>query len=282
MSGLKAAMAREEGEAGFSVIAQIKTVYDKKTLQGTYGEYSVQNIIAQDIEDNSVSCQFGLSKMFLDKDAVGSIFTFKNCKKKSYKSTKTGAMVPNFECKEFSEGASEVKAAVAAQVARHQAAPTVYPSAPKVDWDKKDLMIARESALKSAATIISAQIQASLVNKDINMIEYSMRMAEFFVKFIYDGVTKAPVETEEIEVKEDLDKKLSIIKTIQAAQTRYGLNITNILEIVKNKFGLEVDLLQDLSCGQLNELLVIIINTKALKKEEPKVDKEDITDDSLL
>jgi len=285
MNSLKEAIAREDGESGFSVIAQVKNVYDKQTRQGNYGEYTTQNIIVQDVEDNSVTCQIGLTKSFVDEGAKGSIFTFKSCKKRSYKN-KAGAIVPNIDCKELALGVGEAKAEATDKPKPLPSA--LLPSAPKVDWDKKDLMIARESALKSAATIISAQIQASLVDKDINMLEYAVRMSDFFVSFIYDGKVKKPQEGTEAENAKahDLEKRLAIIKTIQAAQTRYGLNIEAVMEVVNNKFGREnkVELLQELDCEQLNEILIELINTKALKKEtkqEPAPEAEQ-TDDSLF
>ncbi|MDD5355093.1 MAG: hypothetical protein PHY56_00925 [Candidatus Omnitrophica bacterium] len=267
MVNLKEAFKREDGESGFDVLAQIKAVFKPK--EGKYGES--QAIVVQDLEDSKASCYMYLNKDFLTEGDKGSVFTFHKCKKSSYE--KDGETKPSFNCHGgWSNGKAETheKPGAKEPVATSEPLPTAAVvvdenKMTKGEWQKKDLLMARESVMKSATAIVAAQVAAGFVSKELDLMEYACRMADFFENYVYNGYKPkeepAPVEPNSLE----MEKRLAVIRMIQTAQNKYEIPLEEIMRFAVDKFGY-FENLQDLDSDKLNKLLADIIDEKVLHR----------------
>ena len=270
---LKEVLKMNDGVKGLEVTAVIMKVFEPKSHpEGKFGPWKSQMVIVRDIMDSKSQCIVSLKKGFLGDDAKGSVYVFTNCERDSYEKEDNEGVTKKYD---------KINCNGEAVVAKKEQKTTVDnphntsggPTVKAVDWDKKELIIARESVLKSATAIVAAQIQAGTLQKDIDIMEYSCRMADFFENFIYNGYNKiaeAKEIKEEID-KSELDKRLAIIKHIQSAQTRYTMPLEEVMALACKVAKKQVETLQEVSCEGLEEMLKIIIDTKVLKKEPASV-----------
>lgn len=266
MVNLKEAFKREDGESGFDVLAQVKAVFKPK--EGKYGES--QAVIVQDLEDGKASCYMYLNKDFLTEADKGSVFTFHKCKKSSYE--KDGETKPSFNCHGgWSSGKAEEHDKPKAVAVKEET--QVQVSEPAVDenkmtkgeWQKKDLLMARESVMKSATAIVAAQVAAGFVSKELDLMEYACRMADFFENYVYNGYKPKEEAKPEEPNNLEMEKRLATIRMIQTAQNKYEIPLEEILRFAVDSFGY-FENLQDLHSDKLNKLLADIIDEKVLHR----------------
>jgi len=296
------ALELDNGIKGIEVTGVVKRVFEIKPMTGPNGPWKTQNVVFMDSIDNSITVMVSLRKGFLADTDKGAVITLPDCERGSYPKTNKSdgsiETVNKLDCKGIPKRGGGGGTAVATPPSPGMAQKPTPPPVPgtikpNVDWDKKDLLIARESAFKSAATIIAAQIQVGAIAQGIDIMEYAARMSDFFVQVIYGGYVKKEPEVAKVTetTEEEMEKRYSIIKMLQTSQSRYNVSLEEIMTIANERFSKEcgaITELQQLNHDKLEMLLKEIVDTKALHKKvkEPVKTVDDVNkelaDETLL
>jgi len=254
-------LTMQDDISGIELTAKVKKALQPKTFEGARGDFTTQGVVIQDLQNPKVECFISLGEKqgFMTSGHEGKTAIFTKCKKTSY--TKDGEVKPKIECHgafTMSLGAGDTPIPAARPQKTLGPNPPSPAPAPekKVDWDKKDLLMARESAVKSASTIIAAQIQAGLLDKSIDLSEYAMRMGEFFANYFYNGApSKEQEEIAKAISKEDEEEQFKVIRQLQSFWEKYEVSPTKIIELINEKYKKNYEVLQHFTVLELKEFM---------------------------